>query len=320
MFWFNNKGNPIYMETNTLENLRVQTVFDQGFFLYQKERDLNVHRHLNHELYFIEEGTVELLCEEELFSCTENDIFFIPAGKAHNVQTLSKDASLYSLRFSLSKDASLPSPSQTCHGKDFCCAPAKSPALQSPQLFPDKKELSVYIHRIRAELYLQNLFASDMIQGLLQIFYGDLLRLLLNPSGMPRLPQHFSIAFDYQNPECINGYRSDIPQEFYIDLMDEYFTHFYQKSPSLQNLADQLHLSISQTQRLLKNHYGLSFREKLTQTRIDAAKHLMSTTTLSMEAIAEQIGYSSYNGFFEAFCNHMGMTPSQYRQITGEGR
>ena len=65
------------METNTLENLRVQTVFDQGFFLYQKERDLNVHRHLNHELYFIEEGTVELLCEEELFSCTENDIFFI---------------------------------------------------------------------------------------------------------------------------------------------------------------------------------------------------------------------------------------------------
>lgn len=305
MFWFNNKGTPIYMEINTMENLRIQTVFDQGFFLYRKERDFNVHRHLNHELYFVECGTVELLCEETLFSCSENDIFFIPAGKAHNVKCLSPDASLYSLRFSFSQTDSAPD------------TPKESSAhqeLQSPQLFSDKKELSTYIYQIRAELYQQNQFASDKIQGLLQIFYVDLLRLLFCHAAPADLPEHFSVDFDSQCPERINGYRSDIPQEFYTDLMDEYFTHFHQKSPSLQNLADQLHLSISQTQRLLKNHYGLSFREKLTQTRIDAAKRLISTTALSMETIAEQIGYSSYNGFFEAFCGHVGMTPSQYRQ------
>lgn len=73
-------------------------------------------------------------------------------------------------------------------------------------------------------------------------------------------------------------------------------------------------MSVSQTQRLVKSHYGVSFQQKLIQSKIQKSKRLMATTELSLEDISLKVGYSSYNAFFEAFLAQTGKTPSQYRR------
>lgn len=294
------------METTILDGLRIQTVLDAGFFIYGKERDPKSHRHLNHELYFVEEGTVEIWCEGSIVSCTGENVFFIPKGKDHNVRALSEKASLYSFRFSVLRTEEING--STAESEAFLRG------LQRMQLIQERKELFTRIGEIRGELYRQKAYFFEKIQGLLQSFYVDLIRAIADPVPEPTLPEHFSADFFSGSANLLRGYRSDIPHEFYMDLLDEYFTHFYRNAPLLQDLAQLLHLSVSQTQRLIKSHYGVSFREKLTQARLKEAKRLIGEDRVSMEAIAEQIGYNSYSGFFDAFQEQMGVTPSQYRQ------
>lgn len=308
MFWFVSEGMPVCMKNTSIGNLKIQTIIDSGFLVHGETRYSKAHRHLNHELYFVESGTVDIWCEGTTWSCTANDLFFSPAGHSHNIKHLSNDASLYSFRFSISQTGSFEEQLSAPHELIFS-------SLQHVRLFRNKPESLMQIQKIRTALYQKDLFFTDKMDGLLKIFYTDLFHDFLDiPEKKP--PVHFSISFDLQHPGLSEFYRSDIPQEYYIDLMDEYFTHCYRQSTSLQDLANQLHLSVSQTQRMIKNHYGVSFREKLIQTRIDAAKRFLRDTALSLETIAEQVGYHSYNGFFETFYSKVGKTPSEYRHQT----
>ena len=304
MLWFINKGKSVCMETTRLQNIRIQTVLDQGFFLSSHIRDPKAHRHLNHELYITFCGTSEILCGDRLFSCKENDIFFIPAGNEHNVKYLSEDAALFSLRFSVNQTKDIPS----------LFTDALLSSLKMPHTLKGETDLVTLLRKIREEFFLQKSFAADKIEGLFNLFYTDFLRNFADAKDAKPPQDPYSILFDPDRPIFKEHYRSEIPPEFYMDLMDEYFTHFYKEEPSLQTLAEQLHLSVSQTQRLLKSYYGTSFREQLTHSRIDIAKRMILDGSLSLETIAEEVGYSSYNGFFEAFCAQTGMTPSQYRQ------
>lgn len=296
MLWFNNRqiNELICMEITTLGEFRIQTVMDSGFFLHQKERDSKAHNHLNHELYFVENGTCTARCGDKVFTCQSGDILFIPIGTEHHVHTLSCDASLYSFRFSCPKTR----------------IPKQPLLLHSVQLL-------MLLQQMRRELALLQPFASEKFQGLLQAFYAGFFRLLDHPEADESTLITSSIVYD---PDCISklpGYQSGIPQEYYIDMLDEFFTHLPTETPTLTELANRLHLSISQTKRLIKSKYGISFQQKLLQTRIEHSKHLMRTTSLSLEQIAEQVGYHSYHTFFDAFCAQTGETPSQYRKERG---
>ena len=80
----------------------------------------------------------------------------------------------------------------------------------------------------------------------------------------------------------------------------EFFLHRYHEDICLCDLAETLHLSQRQTERLVTAHMGKSFRETLAATRVMIAKQLSLSTELSMHEIAEYVGYRSYAGFWKA--------------------
>lgn len=294
MVWFENRQTKelIGMETTVLGQYRIQTVLDSGFFLHRKQRDPKAHNHLNHELYVIESGHCTAQCGDTVYECGTGDLLLIPIGIEHHVRTMSEDASLYSMRFS-------------CQNLPLSRSPLP---LHSPQLL-------TLMQMMRQELARLQPFAPEKFHGLLQAFYAEFLRLLENP-GQESVPAQ-SIVYPPERISKLPGYQAGIPQEYYIDMLDEFFTHLPVETPTLTTLADRLHLSISQTKRLIKDKYGIPFQQKLMQTRIEHSKHLMHTTSLSLEQIAEAVGYHSYNTFFDAFCAQVGQTPSQYRKERG---
>ena len=82
---------------------------------------------------------------------------------------------------------------------------------------------------------------------------------------------------------------------------------------TLDSLADQLGLSIRQTERFLLKHYGKTFQQKKTEARMSAASLLLLHSQMSIAEIAEQTGYSCPEHFPTAFKKYFKQTPRNYR-------
>jgi AraC-like DNA-binding protein len=90
---------------------------------------------------------------------------------------------------------------------------------------------------------------------------------------------------------------------------------FYRhRTLTLSDLASLLNLSQRQTQRLLRDNFGKTFSQKLTDARMAAASQLLTGTDLSITEIAERSGYSSIEHFSAAFHRQMGCSPREYRK------
>jgi len=90
------------------------------------------------------------------------------------------------------------------------------------------------------------------------------------------------------------------PVEDYGFLIHEFFANHYSDDVQLNDLADELHLSQRQTERLVIEHTGRTFREELAYTRVEMARFLLQSTSLSRTETAQYVGYRSYAGFWKA--------------------
>ncbi len=82
--------------------------------------------------------------------------------------------------------------------------------------------------------------------------------------------------------------------------------------PSLQTMADTEHLSPRSLIRHLHSE-GSSYQTLLDQVRQDAAFWLLARSTVTVEAIAVQLGYSDPSNFSRTFRRWTGQTPREFR-------
>ena len=75
-------------------------------------------------------------------------------------------------------------------------------------------------------------------------------------------------------------------------------------------LAEQFHLNPQYISQLFKSEIGVNFLAYLTSIRMEKAKKLLLSTSLSVAEVAEQSGYGDYRVFKKS----EGITPSQYRR------
>ena len=79
-------------------------------------------------------------------------------------------------------------------------------------------------------------------------------------------------------------------------------------------IRDSLCISPRQLDRILRKSYGMSYREKLTEIRIEVSMDLLLTTEKSVAEISEMVGYSSPANFSTFIKNVTGKTPSAIRR------
>lgn len=87
---------------------------------------------------------------------------------------------------------------------------------------------------------------------------------------------------------------------------------------SLTEVADALHTS-SRTLKRRLHAEGTGFHQVLDEARGSEARRLLSTTALSVEHIAERLGYADARSFRRAFHAWTGSTPSAFRDRHGQG-
>ncbi len=88
----------------------------------------------------------------------------------------------------------------------------------------------------------------------------------------------------------------------------------YMEDITLNSLADKYNISASRLSTRMKESLGMSFSKYLTSMRIQRAKELLADDRLSLEQIAEMVGYQDYFYFIRVFKKVTGVSPSVYRK------
>lgn len=100
-----------------------------------------------------------------------------------------------------------------------------------------------------------------------------------------------------------------------IPEVKNYISQHYAEPLSINMLAEMYNFSPVYLGRVFKKSVGQSFNEFLKNVRINAACEMLdSDPSVSINDLAEQVGFHDLNYFYKQFKQVMGCTPNQYRQ------
>lgn len=99
-----------------------------------------------------------------------------------------------------------------------------------------------------------------------------------------------------------------------MDARKYIYEHYGQRELDLTQVAAAIGCNPSYLSRMMKQELGISFKDFLTMLRINEAIHLMRNPGLSLNQIAEKVGYSNQHYFSAAFKNCQGVSPSEFRR------
>lgn len=100
-------------------------------------------------------------------------------------------------------------------------------------------------------------------------------------------------------------------------IIDGFFNqvfHYEKEHLTIEDLAKKLYVSPRHVNRLLVEHYGMNFEQKLLATRMKFTEYLLCHTTRSVAEISELCDLSeSY--LIRSFRTAYGITPAKYRKL-----
>lgn len=98
-----------------------------------------------------------------------------------------------------------------------------------------------------------------------------------------------------------------------VDQISRYISANYQSNITLQDIADQIHISSAYVSRLFRNKTGITITEAINRARIDQAKLLLGNPEYKVYEIAQMVGFEDAAYFTSVFTKYVGCSPSEYR-------
>ena len=105
---------------------------------------------------------------------------------------------------------------------------------------------------------------------------------------------------------------SEGSQDERLTAMLNYIQNNYQEV-TLESMAEQFHLSEPYISKYIKDKSGKTFGEHVTRIRMKRAKTLLKNGNMTVERIADSVGYPNVEHFNRTFKKCFEMTPIQYR-------
>ncbi len=238
-------------------------------------------RHCNaeYELHIITRGECTVDVEDSRHKLQEGQAILISPGKYHEAHIESGEFERLTFGFSLS-------------GGQLSEALRKT--VVECEVFIPSPDFMEYCDKLIKESLYKNPLRETAIHSLLTLLTVSLFRNL-------------------KLVECVETDRKKQEELERKHLIDNYFEQNITEIREASVLAEQLHLSTRQLNRILKEYYGMGFQEKLIKKRMDHAAFLLRTTQRSIQDIINMVGYNSQTAFYNAFNNQFGTTPQHYR-------
>ena len=133
--------------------------------------------------------------------------------------------------------------------------------------------------------------------------------------------EYLQLRFASADPAAHGMYRAMCDQQLVAqkvslstlsDRVQAHLAMFTQGYPSAEEVARSFQLSERSLRRQLSEE-SHNFRDLLSGVRYDKAQHLLRSTPMSIEAIAQELGYAESAAFIHAFQRWSGKTPAAFR-------
>ncbi|WP_211749396.1 AraC family transcriptional regulator [Paenibacillus sp. Marseille-Q4541] len=155
-----------------------------------------------------------------------------------------------------------------------------------------------------------------MDQEVLKMLFEDLTKSHNHHSVSARLKEK-SVMFDllsrileHQIPQIHPDKRGERSR---LTAIQEYIRDHLHEEVTLEQMASVLHLHPNYFIKYFKKHFGVPPLKYLSLKRMEEAKLLLRTTSLSVKEIADATGFDTANYFSKTFRKEVGYSPSEYR-------
>ena len=259
----------------------VDTHLDPG----SAQEIVQLHSHNYYEILYICSGNIQYLVRSERYRIQKGDVLIIPPGVSHQPLLQEGRTEIYK-RYVLWLST------------DFIKGIAP--------LFPDNDFLCPTLLRTAGTRWssISNKFYAGIKEteqkdaGWQASVYGNTMELI-------------TMLYRAVLDKDLVPLKSEIPE--LLDNILVYIEEHLAENITLDDTGKRFFVSRSTISNIFRKEIGISFYRYVTQRRLVAAKNYI-LEGLSMENIAENVGFSDYSSFYRAFKQEYGISPRQFKE------
>lgn len=124
-----------------------------------------------------------------------------------------------------------------------------------------------------------------------------------------RLLHHISTNYDFY----LSNQQRQAMNWMIFEEITKYINEHYAEV-TIRDLMERFHFNEDYYNRLLKEKTGMTYSEYVQNIRLEHSERLLRTTSLTIEEIADKIGYNNKGYFYKIFVDKYKMTPAKYRK------
>lgn len=110
---------------------------------------------------------------------------------------------------------------------------------------------------------------------------------------------------------------NDARENNYCELAEKYLDENYMRDMNITDVADHLDISYSYLSKIFRTIKGITLTDHLNKVRIEKSKEYLEKTFLTLNEIAEKVGYNNVQSYQRFFKKYMNITPGDYRRLHG---
>ena len=239
--------------------------------------------HTYYELYFLLEGTRNVFFENKMFIMHENSVCVIPPFCMHKTE----GGPFKRINLNVSPDL------LSANERAFLDGFSKSVAFRL-----DAAAFSLVSTLLEEGLSVEPLHAQDKTDKL--IAFTKTVLHFLQKNATPIL----------SSSETETHSKRDVLVLKALSFINEHYVEEF----SLSDLCERFFISKNRLCKRFAAAMGCSPMQYRSFVRLNKAKQLLTTTTKSLEEIAELCGFSSANYFSLIFKKEVGLSPAHYRK------
>lgn len=258
---------------------------DETFFL-----PLRFHSHAGFEVQLIVSGSGILRVGSDRYAVEAGDLVLVQPECRHKIE-LENQSSMTRITFLFFVSGERDKDPKNRYIWDaFEDAP---PLLKVPNMADKLPEISI----LQQELQKKGSCYRIRVKALLQSLFVSMAR-----------------AFSRVSESRVDAINTDEDKNR-AQQIEDYLHGDALREMTCAQMAERLNISQRQLERILQNLYKKNFRTLRLELRMDTANALLDEGKLTMEAIAEELGYSSVPAFYAAYRKFYGETPGNRKKL-----